>query len=63
METTLFKAVLLSVIRHGLTAAGCAVVLDSHGADIETLAGIVVGLAPVVWSAWRSKQILKDSAQ
>lgn len=63
METTLFKAVLLSVIRHGLTAAGCAVVLDSHGADIETLVGIVVGLAPVVWSAWRSRQILKETAK
>ena len=63
MEPTLFRAVLMSVIRHGLTAAGCAVVLDGHGADIETLVGLVVGLAPVVWSAWRSRQILKDKAQ
>ena len=63
METTLFRAVLLSVIRHGLTAAGCAVVLDSHGADVEALVGLVVGLAPVVWSAWRSRNILKETAK
>jgi hypothetical protein len=60
METTLFRAVLLSVIRHGLTAAGCAVVLEHNAADVEALSGLLVGLAPVVWSAWRSKQILKE---
>jgi len=63
METTLFRAVLLSVIRHGLTAAGCAVVLESHGADIEALVGAAVAVAPVIWSAWRSRNILKESTK
>lgn len=51
------KAIILSVIRHGLTVAGGALVTNGHlsASDVEVVAGAGAILIGVVWSIIQKK--------
>jgi len=63
METTLIRAAVLSLIRHGLVTAGAGLIVEHNWADVESLVGAAIAIGSVAWSIWRSKSILKNSAQ
>lgn len=52
MNTT--QTIILSLLRHGLSMIGGAIIVKEHDSDLAMLAGAISILVPVVWSCIKS---------
>jgi hypothetical protein len=52
----LITSAILSVLRYAITWAGGAVILSSHGDQVEILAGVIATVAPTVFSLIKNKR-------
>jgi len=56
MTPQLWSSVIFSILRHGLSMLGGAIVVKDHEGDLMTLAGAIVAIAPVIISVRRSRR-------
>ena len=56
METEILKTIVFSMLRHGLSLLGGTIIATQHQSELNTLAGAIVAIIPVVISVYKDRK-------
>lgn len=56
METEILKTIVFSILRHSLSLIGGTIIATQHQNELNTLAGAIVAIIPVIISVYKDKK-------